>query len=352
MVYLLASEGLTMSEEELKETKVEEQQPEQKPEEAKEDINKIFPAATPIEKPTKDSKPYNEAIEEARLNFFRIVKKGRIRSYIAMGVVLALAVGSVVCIGMNIPALKIVGWALVGVAVIGMLVFFIVTRNLTPNATKQYIAVVNKQLNQRNFADNQFTDCATDEKEKLELADPVSDAIYSNLAAIASRNVINGHFAGRTFKLGDLGLYSGQGKSRSSAFVGKYFSYPNDLHFEGRYILVFKGQTPVDLPSDLDDLDTLKEEADFVVYGKKDAKYEKDLGKDFLAAVKKVGVERHLLNLNIVVWAGHTAVYASYDDQIMTLPYQQHFDSEPNEQYANNLVDLFNACSMLVKKEK
>ena len=352
MLYLLASEGLTMSDEELKETKVEEQQPEQKPEEAKEDINKIFPAATPIEKPTKDSKPYEEAIEEARLNFFKVVKKGRIRSYIAMGVVLALAVGSVVCIGMANAALKIVGWALVGAAVIGMLVFFIVTRNITPNATKAYIATVNKELNQRNFADNQFTDCSTDEKEKLELADPISDAIYSGLTAIASRNVINGKFAGRTFKLGDLGLYSGQGKSRTSAFVGKYFSYPNDLHFEGRYILVFKGQTPVDLPSDTADLDTLVDEPNYVVYGKKDGKYEKELGKEFLAAVKRVGIERHLLNLNIVVWSGHTAVYASYDDQIMTLPYQQNFDNEPNEQYANNILDLFNACSLLVKKEK
>ena len=352
MIYLLPSEGFTMSDEELKETKVEEQQPEQKPEEAKEDINKIFPKATPIEKPTKDSKPYDEEIENARRGFFRTIKKGRIRSYVAMGIVLALAVGSVVCIGMSYPVLKIVGWVLVGVAVVGMLVFFIVTRNLTPNATKQYIAVVNKQLNQRNFADNQFTDCTIDEKEKLELADPVSDAIYSGLTTIASRNVVNGKFAGRTFKLGDLGLYSGQGKGRSAVFVGKYFSYPNDLHFEGRYILVFKGQTPVDLPTDVEDLDTLKEEDGFVVYGKKDGKYEKELGKDFLLAVKKIAIERHLLNLNIVIWSGHTAVYASYDDQIMTLPYQQNFDKEPNEQYANNLLDLFNACNMLVKKEK
>ena len=124
------------------------------------------------------------------------------------------------------------------------------------------------------------------------------------------------------------------------------------MHFEGRYILVFKGQTPVDLPSDTADLDALVDEPNFVVYGRKDGKYEKDLGKDFLAAVKKIPIDKHLLNLNIVVWSGHTAVYASYDDQIMTLPYQQVYDSEPNEQYANNLLDLFVACNMLVKKEK
>ena len=334
--------------EELKETKteIEAKEPE------KEDINKIFPAAIAIEKPSKDQKPYDQAIEEARLDFFKVIKKGRIRSYIAMAVVLALAVGSVICIGMTQTWLKIMGWSLIGVAVVGMLVFFIVTRNITPNATKKYIAVVNEQLNQRNFMDTQFSECSTDSKEKLELADPVSDAIYAGLTTIASRNVINGRFAGRTFKLGDLGLYSGQGKGRTSAFVGKYFSYQNDLHFEGRYILVSKGAAPVDLPSDIEDLQVLHDEDNFVIYGKPEAKFEKDLGKEFISAVKKIKVERHLLNLNIILWSGHTAVYASYDDPIMTLPYEKNFDKEPNEQYATDLVQLFNAVSLLVKKEK
>ena len=322
----------------------------QKPEQ--EDINSIFPGATPIEKPSKDAPAYDDVIEQARLAFSKVIKKNRIASYIAMAVVLALAVGAVILIGMQYMALKIVGWSLVGTAVVGMLVFYIVTRQIVPNATKEYIAVVNKQMNMRNFMDGQFTEVSTDKNEKMELADPISDAIYSNLNNIASRNVINGKFCSRSFKVADMGLYSGAGKQRASAFVGKYMSYPNDLHFEGRYILVFKGQVPTDLPTDISDLVVLHEGDDMLVYGKEGNKLEQDLGKDFLKEIKKVSIERHLLNLNVVIWSGHTAAYASYDDQIMTLPYEKEFDNSPNEQYAKNLLSLFDALSLLVKKEK
>ena len=322
---------------------------EQTPEE---DINSIFPGATPIEKPSKDDPAYDDVIEQARLSFSKVIKKNRIGSYIAMGVVLALAVGAVILIGMAQMALKIVGWSMVGVAVVGMLVFYIVSRNIVPNATKEYIAVVNKQMNMRNFMDGQFTEVSTDKNEKMELADPISDAIYSNISNIASRNVINGKFVGRSFKVADMGLYSGAGKQRASAFVGKYMSFPNDLHFEGRYILVFKGQVPTDLPTDITDLVVLYEGDDMLVYGKEGNKYEQDLGKDFLKEIKKISVERHLLNLNVVIWSGHSAAYASYDDQIMTLPYQENYNKESNEQYADNLLDIFNSLKLLLNKEK
>ena len=167
-----------MAEEEKKAVESKEEIQEQKQEEPKkEDINSLFPGAVLIEKPNKDSKPYEEAIEQARVDFNKVVKKSRIRSYIAMGVVLALAVTSVIFIGFRGLAWSIAGWSLVGTAVVGMIVFYIVTRNTVPNATKDYIDVVNRELNQRNFADNQFTEAKTDKKEKLEIADPISDGL-------------------------------------------------------------------------------------------------------------------------------------------------------------------------------
>ncbi len=324
---------------------------EEKAEEVK-DMNALLPGATPIEKPTPETPAYEDSIEEARLAFTKKFKVGRRNSYIAMGVLLLLAVGAVVCIGMNGMGWKIAGWSLVGTAVVGMLLYYILTRNIVPNATKEYISVVNYQLNMRNYADNRFTDVSTDKNEKIELADPISDAIFKDLNHIASRNVINGHFVGRSFKVADLGVYSGQGRSRTSAFVGKYISYPNDLHFEGRYILVSKGVAPVDLPTDIEDLVVLSEEDNFVIYGKEGNKPASDLGKDFLESIKKIRVENHLLNVDVVIWGGHTSIYASYDDKIMTLPYQEKYDKEPNEQFANNLIAYFEALALLVKKEK
>ena len=349
MLYLLESEGFYMSNNVKEEVKTEVK--EEQAEEVK-DINSLLPGALPIEKPTAETPAYEDSIEEARLAFTKKFKTGRRNSYIVMGVLVLFAIGSVVCIGMKGMAWKIAGWSLVGTALVGMLLYYILTRNNIPNATKEYIEVVNKQLNMRNYADNRFTDVSTDKNEKIELADPISDAVFKDLNHIASRNVINGHFAGRTFKVADLGVYSGQGRSRTSAFVGKYISYPNDLHFEGRYILVSKGVAPVDLPSDIEDLVVLQEEDNFVIYGKEGNKPASDLGKEFISALKKIRVEKHLLNIDCVIWGGHSSIYASYDDKIMTLPYQETYDKEPNEQFANDLVNYFEALSLLVKKEK
>lgn len=337
-----------MSQDELKqEEKVEEKQSE-----VKEDINDMLPGAEPINKPEKDARDYGEVVEEARLAFMKKYKAGRRNSYIAMGVVMLLAIGSVICITMSVPAVKIVGWVLVGVAVVGMLIFYILTRNSLPKATKDYIKVVNDQFNIRNFSDTRFSDVSTDKNEKFELADPVSDSVYNGLNNIASRNVINGKFDGRSFKAGDLGLYSGSGRQRTSAFVGKYIKYPNDLHFEGRYVLVSKGKTPVDQPNYLDDLVPLVEDDTFVIYGKAGNTPKSDLTQRFIDFVKKIEIDEFLLNLNIVVWGGASAAYASYSDQVMTLPYQDVFDKKANEEYAKDLLDILNALSLLVKKEK
>lgn len=321
-------------------------------EEKKEDINRLLSSQSKIEKPSKDQPEYNVAIEEARLAFTKKYKAGRRNSYIAMGIVLAVAVASVICITFNNMVLRIVGWSLVGSAVVGMLIFYILTRNSLPKATKEYIDVVNNQLNMRNFSDNRFSEVSTDKNEKLELSDPISDAIYKDLNNIASRNVINGKFDGRTFKLGDMGVYTGQGRARGSAFVGKYINFVNDLHFEGRYIIVSKGQAPVDLPTDIDDLVILEEKGDFMIYGKEGNKPSSDLSQKFVDKIKAIKIENHLLNLNVVVWGGHSSVYASFDDQIMTLPYEREYDKEPNEQYAKVVLSLFDALSLLNKKEK
>ena len=106
------------------------------------------------------------------------------------------------------------------------------------------------------------------------------------------------------------------------------------------------------IPRRRNDLVILHEGDDMLVYGKEGNKYESDLGKEFLKEIKKISIEKHLLNLNVVIWSGHSAAYASYDDKIMTLPYQENYDKEPNEQYANDLLRVFNSLSLLVNKEK
>ena len=326
--------------------------PKEEKHEEKVDINSLLDNEVAIEKPAKDAEDYAVAIENARLAFQKKFKAGRRNSYIMMALVLIIAIVSVVFITMKAPGFKIAGWVLIGVAVVGMLTYYIVTRNTMPHATKEYIAVVNKELNTRNFADPRFTDARTDKDEKLELSDPISDAIYKDLNNIASRNVINGQFQGRSFMIGDMGLYSGSGRSRTSNFVGKYISYPNDLHFESRYIITISGATPVDLPTDIDDLVKIVEEEGFVIYGKEGSKPASDLGKAFMEKVKNLKAEKPLLNLNLVIWGGHSSAYASYEDVIMTLPFEKPFDKTPNETYVRQLLAIMEAFQLLLKKEK
>ena len=109
MLYLLESEGFIMSEEEIKQAEV------------KDDINELLPKEEVIEKPTKDSSPYEEVIENARLRFMAKYKVGRRNSYIAMGVFLVLAILSVVFITLQPMGFKIAGWAIIGSTIVGLL---------------------------------------------------------------------------------------------------------------------------------------------------------------------------------------------------------------------------------------
>ena len=105
------------------------------------------------------------------------------------------------------------------------------------------------------------------------------------------------------------------------------------------------------MPSDLEDLIPLIDEGNFIIYGKKGNKPVGDLSQKFIDKIKAVKIENHLLNLNVVIWSGRTTVYASYDDQIMALPYEKEFNKEPNEQYAKDLLAVYSALALLTKKE-
>lgn len=297
---------------------------------------------------TADS--YAENVENARLELSKAYKKGRTKSNIMMVAIMVLLVGSMVLITRENMTLKIIGWVIVGLGVVGMIVFYALTKNILPNKTKEYIKVVNENLNGRNFSDNKFKDLVIDQDEKLELGDVVSDGLYKAVS-IGSRNVITGKFADRSFTVGDLALYKDNNpKNRGSAFVGKYVSYPNDLHFEGRIIFNFKKKEDAyDQPTDVDDLAVLFESETLLVYGKEGLDYTSVLGKDFVDGLNKIEIKDSLYNLCVVVWSGHTAGYMSYGDEVISLPFENEFNKAANEQYRKNLLDLLNTLALIKK---
>ena len=51
-----------------------------------------------------------------------------------------------------------------------------------------------------------------------------------------------------------------------------------------------------------------------------------------ISQLRRLNVEGHLLNVNVVFWGGHTAVYISYDDPILSVPFDKEFDKSAYEQ--------------------
>lgn len=47
-----------------------------------------------------------------------------------------------------------------------------------------------------------------------------------------------------------------------------------------------------------------------------------------------------LLNVNIVLWAGRTAVYLSYDDSIVAIPFDNPIKPESYTQLKGNIKDI------------
>ena len=45
-------------------------------------------------------------------------------------------------------------------------------------------------------------------------------------------------------------------------------------------------------------------------------------------------------NINIAVWAGHSAAYLSYDDAVMAIPFDKPFDYEGFEQSCKDVDSI------------
>lgn len=303
-----------------------------------------------VEKPDPNGPDYAEKVESERSKLFADYKKSKNISNISMITVLALGIGAVVLITRQIFVCKIIGWVLVGVAVVGMILFYVLTHNKFPNETKEYIKEVSYLLNQRNFDNQSFEQVQYNSKEKIESGDITCDSVYKNFVQVSSRNVVKGRFDNHSFVCADVALYGeGPKRSKTTLFVGKYITLQNDLHFEGRYVLVSKLQNPVDLPNGIEDLTVLFQDENHIIYGPENAKYNEDLGREFVNRINKIKVGEGLINLNVVVWAGHTAAYASYNDDVMSIPFDKPFSRDANEKFRANLYEILSDLRKLLK---
>ena len=306
-----------------------------------------------ITKLTPEDRPLAEDVEEKRKDLFADYQKSKKFSNILMVAVVLVVVGAMALLMVNQDWSKIVGYSLAGTALVGLVIYSMLTKNKFPNKSKEYIRYVTTRIDRYIYNNTEFQDVKVDLNEKYTITELSLERIYKSPVDIGSRNIVRGQYLGQGFSCGELALYSAkeEGKKRlkAVAFIGKHLELQNTLHFEGRYILNFKAEKPNDLPSDIDDLVELYNNENFVVYGPEGSDYTKDIPAKYIAELKKIKVGGSLLNLNVVLWAGHTGVYLSYDDPVVALPFDKPFDAEPQNAFKNDLLAVLDAERLINK---
>ena len=306
------------------------------------------PEETAIEilKPTPDSKPYNEVVEEERQKLIAEQKKSSRLSTISIVLVLALSITGIFLLQVN----AIISYVLMGVALLTLITFSIIIRRIARPDVQGYIVKASTAINEYTFADNRFTNVKYDPTDKLQLEDVSGDGVFIDLVRTASRNICEGQYNGKSFKVCEAAFFkTPQGKKQVPVFIGKYLSASNDLHFEGRIVLISKGETDTDIPDGLEDLVQVENDGKFFAYAPNENSY-KELDKKFVKAIKEIEVKEHLMNLTVTIWAGRTIIYASYDDATITLPFYDKYQEDTAVKYRENLVQLLEAIQLINKE--
>lgn len=303
---------------------------------------------TEVKEAPVEEKTFDQIIDEERKKLYKSYMTSKRISNILMFVIVAAICGIMFMIISNSLALKITGYVLAGVLLVGMIVFYLINRKRFPNKTKEYVALVSKTLNDEMFKNQGFSEINNNPEEKLAMDDLVGDGVYTGASGINSRNVIHGVYKNHHFLYAEAALVRPSTRKQQvpPLFVGRYISMPNDMKFDGRFVFVFKNpKEPLDLPNAVEDLKVLEEKEDFVVYGPEGASYHSVIKNNVLSQLRKLQISGHLLNVNVSFWGGHTAVYLSYDDSIMSVPFDKPLDKAGCEKSFEDLLISFNAIA-------
>lgn len=302
-----------------------------------------------VEKPSPDDVPYWESIDSYRKEIAESMKRSKLRSTISMICIVACSIAGFILLSMNKLVTNIIAWSLLGIAFVIIIVFFILNRRIDRPDFMGFVVKASSDINKVTFADGRFTNCVYYPKDKLELGDVFAEGVYSGLTNSVSRNVVDGLFDEHHFRVCECALFTGAGRQRKTAFVGKYISFTNSLSFEGRFVILSRGKDQVDAPTDLDDLEPLEGSDDFIIYGPKGVDFKAILGTKFISKLKDFKIEKHLLNMIICVWAGKTSAYLSYDDLVNELPVDKKLNPDGLKQYQKELPLLLEALAEIAK---
>ncbi|MDR0934895.1 MAG: hypothetical protein LBM03_01145 [Erysipelotrichaceae bacterium] len=299
--------------------------------------------------PTLTESEFKEKVETARLDLRRRYKNNKTASTIVTTIVVLLVIASFILMAQGEDAYKYTGYGIAGATLLGMIIYYVINRNKFPDATREYISFINVQFNSYVFESNNYEKIEMDPKDKLDTGELTADQIYKDISRSGSRNVVRGTFKGQDFLAADVAAYTRDGKQEVAAFVGKYVSLPNKISLEGRIIITIKGEKDIDLPSDFSGLTKGFEEGKMMIFVPEGVDYKKVLGVSFLKKINALKVEGFLMNINFVIWGGHTAIYMSYSDELMMIPFEAPFNDAPINQYKDEQLKVLEIASVINK---
>lgn len=290
---------------------------------------------------------FEKCVEDKRLKFRETFNKNKMVSRFTMAGVVILLLTAIILVTLNNQVTTIIGYAIAGLILVGLIVYYFINKNKFPNYSQAYIKEVTELINAYVFSDDKFSEIESHPEKKLTAVELSLDRAYKQGVEVGSRNSITGKYLDKKFEINEAAIYyqnsDGKRVTKSVGFLGKYISIENKLEFEGRYIFNLKGTNAeklVDQPTDIEDLNVILEEDNIVVYGPSDKPVKDIFGTDFIKKLHKVDVTSPLLNAVIVVWAGHTGIYLSYDDPVTTLPFEHEFKKDAQEKFRGDLMQI------------
>jgi uncharacterized membrane protein (DUF485 family) len=325
---------------------------EKKPEQPKVDLfaEKEAPEAPAEVAPAKGKAPevkYDyvdedlQAIETARVNFFKIYKKQNLIKWIVTGIILVAILGT--WLGVTLTGNGTQNWAtvtilvVVAVAVIGLGVYSVMFRKKLDKAMKGYFADYYTHNNHYVFGD-QISSLTGTVDDKLDAAMFNAAGLYKNVAKVGSRDCLHFVYKGKSIVMADAaGQINGQ-KSLQTCFVGKFIAVPNAN--EGAEIIIYlKGNKRALPPTTLDNYQVLEDDKTMVVYGPADGK--KILTHAVREALAAVDTDATLVDVAISVKRGMTYIAMGYEDNLMVLPMDKPFNPAPTMELKKNMSQVF-----------
>jgi uncharacterized membrane protein (DUF485 family) len=282
-------------------------------------------------------------IEASRATFYAYYKKQNI-----IKIVITVAALVVMILGYVLPMLywkdeegnttsyaTYLALGIIAVCLVGLGIYSWLSKRASDKKSKAYIAKYYEGTDTYLFDGFGASDVQGGYQSQIKKEDFIECGLYKDVTKIACRNALTFEYEGMRCRLVDAAAQS-QGASRqmTTLFVGKYLTVTN-THKGNDVIIYLKGNKRATPPNNLAGYDILENKPDYIIYGTKSNK--SPIPNKTRSALSEVRTNKTLIDLAIAIKEGKTYFLMGYEDTLMAIPSERHFNPAPMEEYKDDL---------------